>query len=155
MISPNKPSVSIEEELLKHGTYAANTSGVSMLPLFKTHRDAVVLKSVDRELKKYDVVLYTDGAGRYIFHRIIGIRKDCYVIRGDNTFVKEYVGKDRVLAYLVSFNRKGKHRTAEDFGYRFYSRLWNFIYPLRKVYHKIRSFAIRVKRKIFGKRSSQ
>lgn len=155
MINTDKTSVSIEDELSKYGTYAARTYGVSMRPLFRTHRDAVVLKSVDRELKKYDVVLYKDGAERYILHRIIGIRKNDYVIRGDNTFVKEYVEKSRILAYLVSFNRKGKHCTVDDFWYKLYSRFWNFLFPLRKASHKLRNLFIRAKRKIFGKRSSQ
>ena len=155
MINRDQASQSIKDELLKYGTYAANTSGTSMRPLFKTHRDAVVLKSVDRQMKKYDVVLYTDATGRYILHRIIGIKGDSYVIRGDNTFDKEYVKKDEILAYLISFNRNGKHGEITDFSYKAYSRIWNFIYPLRLVWHRLFNLAVRIKRKLFGRRSSK
>lgn len=144
-------SLCIEDELNKHGTYATNTNGVSMLPLFKTHRDVAVLKTPDRELKKYDVVLYTGASHKYILHRVIGVREDEFVIRGDNTFVKEYVKKERILAYLVSFNRKGKHHSTDDLWYKVYSRFWNFIYPVRYVTHFLRRTLGKIKRQIFGK----
>ena len=118
-----------------------------MRPLFKTHRDAVVLKRVEGELKKYDVALYTDKIGRYILHRIIGKKDDCYVIRGDNTFVKEYVPRERVIAYMVSFNRKGRHHSTDERGYKLYSRVWNFIYPVRFVFHIFFSLTAKIKRK--------
>ncbi len=129
-----KDGASIEETLKKEGIIAAVTSGVSMRPLFKTHRDMVVLKSADRHLKKYDVVLYKVN-GKYILHRIIKVipEKALYIIRGDNTYHKEKVPASAVLAYLVSFNRRGKSRKAEDLSYRMYSALWNFIYPIRKI----------------------
>ena len=155
MESAVKVSQRIEDELEKHGTYATNTKGISMRPLFKTHRDAVVLKSVDREIKKYDIVLYTDATDRYILHRVIGIRDDVFIIRGDNTFKKEYVDKRRVIAYVVSFNRKGKHHSAKDFGYKLYCRVWNFIYPVRFVCHKVRTLLGKIKRNLLKRGLSQ
>ncbi len=143
----------VEGELLKYGTYAANTTGVSMRPLFKTHRDVAVLKKTDRTLKKYDIVLYTGASHKYILHRIIGVREECFIIRGDNTFVKEYVSRDRVLAYLVSFNRKGKHHTVDEFGYKFYSRFWNLIYPVRYLAHLMRRALGKIKRTVFRRGS--
>ena len=151
MITDNTPSLMIEDELLKYGTYATNTVGTSMQPLFRTHRDVAVLKKTDRVLKKYDVVLYTGASHKYILHRIIGVREDCYVIRGDNTFVKEYVSRERILAYLVSFNRKGKHHTVDEFGYRLYSRFWNLIYPIRYSANLFRRVLGKIKRTVFKK----
>lgn len=151
MTCENNPSLNIEDELSKYGTYATNTVGVSMQPLFKTHRDVAVLKKPDRPLKKYDVVLYTGASHEYILHRIISIRKDCLVIRGDNNFFKEYVSPDRVLAYLVSFNRKGKHHTVDDFGYKLYSRFWNLIYPIRYLWRNLRRILSKIKRVILGR----
>ena len=71
---------SIEDILEKEGSYAALTDGVSMRPLFKTHRDMVVLTPPDGELKKYDVVLYR-VVDKYILHRIIAVKVDTLVIR--------------------------------------------------------------------------
>ena len=151
MENGNRAARRIEDELSEYGTYATNTNGVSMRPLFRTHRDAVALKKLDREIKKYDILLYTDPLGRYILHRVIGIRGNTLIMRGDNTFKKEYVPHERVLAYMVSFNRKGKHHTVDERGYKLYSRLWNFIYPLRFVMHKIRSLFGKIKRKYSNK----
>ena len=140
----------IEEVIKTRGTYMTNTHGASMQPLFKTNRDAVILSRLDRELKKYDVVLYRDSSESvYVLHRIIKIKGDTLIIRGDNTFKKEYVKADDVIAYMTAFNRKGKRREITDLSYRIYSRFWNFIYPLRFVLRKIRAFLGKIKRKIF------
>lgn len=107
-----------------------------MKPLLKENRDAVMLMRSDREIKKYDVVLYKDSLGRYILHRVIAIKGDVLVIRGDNTYKKELVPKSEILAVMVSYNRKGKSRSIDSFGYKLYSRVWNFLYPLRHIARK-------------------
>lgn len=146
----------IEKILEADGVYASVTEGVSMRPLFKTHRDMIVVKKVDKPLKKYDVALYKVGA-KYILHRVVGIdrERDVYIIRGDNTYANEYIPKACILAVLVSFNRKGKRHDVTELGYRTYSRVWNFIYPIRFVIHKVLSFAKRVVKKILRKKSDE
>ena len=128
----------IEDELQKHGVCAINTTGNSMRPMLSTN-DAVTVKLPDRKLKKYDVVLYKDSKGRYILHRIIGFRGETLIIRGDNTYKKEYVFLDSVLAYMISYVKGGKIYDAKRLGYRVYSRFWNFIYPFRRVMRKVKS----------------
>ena len=144
---------SIESELLKHGCYASNTIGTSMRPLFAHHRDMVVLVPLTAPLKKRDIILYPDGRGNYILHRIIGIREDVYVVRGDNTYAKEYVPKSAVVAVLSEYNRKGKHHRVSDFSHRLYSFVWCAIYPVRHLWRSSLNFARRVYRKIFPKKS--
>ena len=136
---------SVEEILLSEGSYMTLTDGTSMRPLFKTHRDAVVLTPPEGDLRKYDVVLYRVG-DRYVLHRIIKIKGDILVIRGDNTFKKELVPRSSVLARLSSFNRRGKHGSVEDFGYKLYSRLWNFLYPIRYLFYLVRRALGKIKR---------
>ena len=121
------PAASSYEEMLdKFGTIATNTVGKSMFPLFKTHRDVVVIKKIDGPLKKYDVAFYKIGS-KYILHRVIARRGGYYIIRGDNTYRKEYVREDKILGVLVSFNRKGKHHKVTDIGYKLYSRIWHYL----------------------------
>lgn len=153
MMNSEKPLGTVEEEIKEHGAYATNTVGTSMRPLFKTHRDVVLLKAPEREIKKYDVVFYSDEKGRHILHRVIGFRDGCFVIRGDNTFVKEYVPHERIIAYMVGFNRKGKHHSADEFGYKFYSRFWHCIYPIRLVWRKTRALLGKIKRAVFKKKA--
>jgi len=146
MIEPNG-STSFEEQLESFGVIASNTVGTSMRPLFKTHRDAVVIKKVEGKLKKYDVAFYKVGS-RYILHRVIAKRGSFYIIRGDNTYKKEYVPESKVLGVLVSFNRDGKHHEVSELGYKIYSRVWHYLYLPRCLCMKVR----RTLKKLFGKR---
>lgn len=142
----------IERELERHGSYASVTRGPSMRPLFKTSRDMVIIKKPTADFKKYDVVLYTGAGNKYTMHRIIGFKGEYLVIRGDNTYIKEYVSKERVIGILTEFNRKGKHHTVNEFSFKLYSRFWNFIYPLRYVLFKTRNLLGRIYRKIFKRK---
>lgn len=141
----------VESELRESGVYASVTKGSSMRPLFKTNRDVVILKRSDTEPRKYDVVLYKSGEGKYILHRIVKVLSDEFIIRGDNTYIPERVAKDRILATLTEFNRKGKKHKIDEIGYRMYSRFWNFIYPIRFLIFKSFMLAHRIYRKIFKK----
>lgn len=138
----------IRRELSERGAVFTKTHGKSMKPLLREGRDAVLLKRPDREIEKYDVVLYTDPLGRQVLHRVIGKRADAFIIRGDNTYKKEIVPKEAVFAYMESFSRKGKHRSTERLGYKLYSRVWNFIYPIRFLFHKF----ILLTKKIFKRK---
>ncbi len=138
-------STTILEELEKHGYCASTTRGTSMEPLFRTGRDMVIIKRVTGECKKYDVVLYRYPSGKYVLHRIIRVKPNEYIIRGDNTFKLEHIPKERILGVLERFNRKGKSHTVEERSFKIYSRVWNFLYPIRFVV----SFLYRAVRKVF------
>ena len=146
--------LSIESELDTYGFYASNTMGVSMRPLFKTHRDMIIVKKPDGELKKYDVALYRVRE-KYILHRVIAVRENEYIIRGDNTFRKEHIPKDKVIGVLVAFNRKGKRHEVTEPGYKFYSRFWNFIYPLRLFFNFCNRALHKIYRIIFKRNKSK
>ena len=142
----------IEAELEAHGVYASNTRGSSMEPLFRNHRDMVIISKPERAIKKYDVVLYPKGEEDYILHRVIAVRDDCYVIRGDNTFIKERVPKQAIIGVLTEFNRKGKRHSVRDLSYRIYSRVWCWLYPVRAMLRGLRILLGRARRAIFPKK---
>lgn len=144
----------IEDILEKDGVYASVTVGSSMRPLFKTHRDMIVVKKARGTLSKYDVALYR-VSGKYILHRVIGInsKEGIYIIRGDNTYSKEYIPFGKVIAVLTSFNRKGKHFDVTDRRYRVYSVIWCAIYPLRYITHVCFAVPKRILRKFIKKKS--
>ena len=143
--------VTVEEELRKFGSYACITRGASMAPLFKTHRDVVVIEPVKDELRKYDVVLYRTLQDKYVLHRIIKVKGENLIIRGDNNFYVELLKKSDIIGVLTQFNRKGKAYTVKSFGYLFYSRFWYYIYPLRYLKMKTRRLLGTAYRKMFGK----
>ena len=141
----------VESELNSSGIFASVTQGRSMQPLFKTHRDMIVLTVPTRELKKYDVVLYKLSSGKYVLHRIVKVLPTKYLIRGDNTYHLEHIEKDRILAVLTEFIRKGKKYTVDDLSFKIYSRVWNFIYPVRFLYVKSVALLYNVYRALFKK----
>ena len=143
----------VEKELSERGSFASVTKGVSMRPLFRTRRDMIVVSPIEKPLRKYDVVLYRGEGGEYILHRIIKVKDNLCIIRGDNTYSKEYVPRERIIGVLTSYNRKGKSGSPESFSFKLYSRFWNFIYPLRYLCVKSRAFAARLYRKVFPRKN--
>ena len=126
-----------EETLDTYGIYSSLTRGVSMWPLFKTHRDRVYIVKPTDTLRPLDVALYPDGHGSYIMHRVVRVCEEEYLIRGDNTFRLEHVPKTLVIGVLSEFDRKGRHLTVSHPLYRLYSLLWNGIYPIRCAIHGV------------------
>ena len=140
---------SIEEQLLEQGFFVSTTVGSSMRPMLRNRRDRVVVRAIgEKTLKKYDLPLYRLSNGKYVMHRIIGVKDDCYVIRGDNTYQKEIVLPEQILGYVTEFYRGGRRIASDSRAYRVYAVLWNWIYPIRAAWHAFRGFASRVKHKL-------
>ena len=130
---------SIEEEIREKGRLVYSNRGRSMLPLIREGKDVVVLVRPQGKLRKYDVPLYkpTPFTGKYVLHRIIQVRENDYVIRGDNCISKEYGITDAdIVGVLSSVIRSGKEVKTTSFSYKFYSRLWVFLFPLRLCFAK-------------------
>ncbi|MBQ9773209.1 MAG: S26 family signal peptidase [Clostridia bacterium] len=139
----------IEEQLRESGVYVSTTVGFSMKPMLRNRRDRVVLVAAnEKKLRKWDVPIYRRDDGKYILHRIIAVKSDHYVIRGDNTYAKEYVPHDRVLGYMSEFYRGKRHVSADSRAYRFYAAFWQKIYFLRLPFHKARMLASKIKHKL-------
>ena len=143
----------IEQQLCDEGVYVSTTVGYSMWPMLRNRRDRIiVIAKGDQRLKKWDLPLYRYPDGRYVLHRIIGVKDGYYLIRGDNTFVKEKIPEEWILGYVSEFYRGEKHIHATQKSYRFYAALWQRIYFLRMPLHKARCLAGRVKRKLLPKK---
>ena len=92
MTENGSSTANIERQLAEQGFYVSTTVGCSMRPMLRNRRDRVIVLPVGEErLKKYDLPLYRRPDGKYILHRIIGVRDGEYIIRGDNTYVREHV----------------------------------------------------------------
>ena len=92
------------------------TSGISMRPMLREHRDVVVIERVNRPLKVNDVPLYRrEGCSHFVLHRIVKIKKDgSFVIRGDNLLTNEYTVKSEdIIGVLKAFYREGKYYDCE------------------------------------------
>ena len=127
-----------EEILSRDGRLIYKTRGVSMQPMLYQNRDLVIIETFEGRLKPYDVALYRRGK-QYVLHRVLSLGDGVYYIRGDNTYTIETVPEGNVLGVLTGFVRKGKQHQVTELGYRFYSRFWHFIYPLRLFRLRMRS----------------
>lgn len=135
---PSMNNSSYEEQLEKYGQFVYTNVGDSMMPLLRQHRDLIVIdKRPQGRCKKYDVVLYRRPTGEYVLHRILKVRRDDYIICGDNRYVREFgVPDDWIIGILTAVVRDGKELSVTDWNYRLYVHLWcDFFY--------IRAFLVR------------
>ena len=128
------------------------TSGASMRPLLRTHKDIVVISKVTQPLRVGDVPLYKKkGVNKLILHRIIGMKNDgTYIIRGDNTYHKEYVPHSDVVGVMTALYRGGKYIDCNNSKkYKIYVWFNKVLYPVRWLWKtKIRATLGKIKRKI-------
>lgn len=130
-----------EQTLRTQGVLFYRIEGVSMQPMLRQKRDAVVIRPPQGRLNKLDIALYRRDCGKYVLHRIVRVLNDGYVIRGDNCFSDETdITDQEIIGVLTGFVRKGKEFKATDRLYRLYARLWVASYPVRRLLHVCRGF---------------
>jgi hypothetical protein len=133
---------SFEEQLEKNGKLIYTNVGDSMFPLIRQGRDLVVIGKPEGRLRKYDVPLYRRDSGQYVLHRIIKVRKNDYVICGDNRWKPEYgITDHHIIGVLTAVIRDGKTVPMTNRFYRLYVHLWCDLFP-------VRSFIIRCRSKL-------
>lgn len=141
----------IESMLATDGIYVSSTRGTSMLPMIKTGRDVVVVTPKKERLKRFDVALYRRGEA-YVLHRVIEVLDDCYLIRGDNTYVDEFVPEKDVIGIMTEYYRGRKNILAIDEKYLKYVEKRVKSYPQRKKRH---DFKVKIKsgiKKLLGRK---
>ncbi len=134
------------EKLLKEQGFSVSTTvGLSMYPMLRNRRDTIIIRPVDRPLRKYDIPLYKRD-GKYILHRIIRVKENEYIIRGDNCIEKEHVTENMIIGVLSEFYRGEKKINMKGIGYQCYVRIWCFTFPVRFFYKKMRCLAGKILR---------
>ena len=115
-------SIAYEELLRRDGRVITHVVGNSMRPLLYDRESIVVVEDVQRvPPRRGDVVLYKMG-GTYILHRVLRVKPEEYLIRGDNTWTLEHVPKAALLATMTGFCRHPEDRLVprENAVYRLY-----------------------------------
>ena len=80
-----------EKEIERTGKLIYTNLGDSMMPIIRQNRDLLIIEKVNGRLKKYDVPLYKRDSGQYVLHRILKVRKNDYVMCGDNRWQKDNI----------------------------------------------------------------
>ncbi len=113
--------LSMEEFLQANGYIVRPIVGHSMLPMLVEGKDTVHLVPVTRELIPGDVPMYRRPKGAYVLHRIHKVKKNYYIIRGDNCAFFEKVPKSWVIAVMDGYSKDGKYIPIDDKEYRAYT----------------------------------
>ena len=97
-----------EDVLRDRGSLVYPVRGDSMLPLLRQDRDLAVIRRPDREPRRLDAVLYRRASGQVVLHRIVGVRRDGFVLCGDNRWRREYgVQRLQIMGILTAVVRDG------------------------------------------------
>ncbi len=130
-----------EEELEKNGRLIYTNVGDSMMPLIREKRDLLIIEKPDGRLKKYDIPLYKRDSGQYVLHRILKVRKNDYVICGDNRWQKEYGITDRhIIGVLTGIVRDNETVSMTDKKYLRYVHLWCDFFIIRALILRIKYY---------------
>ena len=97
----------LEQMLREDGLCVVTVSGSSMQPMLYAG-DRVLLTVPERPPEKGTVALYRGGES-YVLHRIIGKKKNEYILCGDHRGEWEYVPENGILAVLEGFWREGSY----------------------------------------------
>ena len=127
-----------EEVLAEKGTLIYTNVGDSMYPLIKP-RDLLVIKRPELPLKRLDIPLYKRDSGQYVLHRILKVRKDDYLICGDNRVVTESGITDRhIIGVLTDIIRSGETISVYSTKNRIYAHFCCDFMPLKRVIFRIK-----------------
>lgn len=145
----------IKELLDAEGFYVGPPVGVSMWPMLRNRRDAILVVPASECLKRYDVALYRRGQ-MMVLHRVLGLYENGYVICGDNCIALERVPFDQVFGVLKGFYRDDRYvDCGMSRSYRAYSRLWVALGPVRRASRRAWGLVKRVgKRILLGRRGA-
>lgn len=144
----------ISAKLEQDGTVKIPARGNSMVPLFRHGRDQVCLHRLQgEEPGQYDMILYRRPNGQYVLHRIVGVREDGYVLRGDGQLWDEYpVRREWVIARVEGFRRGPRSYTCANLWYRMYAVIWVNTVWVRRGLAKVRRGLGRLKNLVLGLR---
>lgn len=104
----------VEKALASQGFIIAPVKGDSMLPMLDENKDSVKIVPAKGVLKKYDLPLYRRPDGQLVLHRIIEVKKNHYIICGDNRKNLEKVPFRWIIGVTEGFFKDGSYVPATD-----------------------------------------
>lgn len=134
----------IEEYIRSHGQAVITPKGVSMWPMLRGGRDAVLLVKPEGRLKRYELPVYRRDNGQLIMHRVLEVYSDSYVMCGDHQVNPEYgIRDEQIIAVMRGFYRGKKYISSDDKCYVRYCKFWCKSLSRRRILMKIPDFVNR------------
>lgn len=125
----------ISESLKQGQSVSFMVKGSSMKPFFQDGLTEVFLKEKD-DYHKGDVCLfkYKDN---YILHRLIKIKADQYIFRGDHLYSYENINKNQILGFVYKFNQNDKVVNSSSFFYKLKVKIYLFYKSIKMVLRQL------------------
>ncbi len=141
---------SFEQVIAERGELIYTNVGDSMYPLIKP-RDLLVIKKPELPLKRLDIPLYKRDNGQYVLHRIIKVRKEDYLICGDNrVYAESGITDKHIIGVLTDIIRNEKTISVYTPSKRIYAHLYSDFMPIKRLLfrcaHVFKRLAVKRKR---------
>ena len=139
--------------LEKGDPVAAFPRGGSMRPLIWQGKTSVGIIPLNGEPKINDIVVFSRaGDNQDIMHRLIAIKGDKYITRGDNCLGVEVNTRSQIYGVVTQLTTRGKTIKVTDAGYLRYVKIWNAIWPIRKRIFQLRAMLFKIKQHLIGRK---
>lgn len=142
--------------LEQKGFALSKTSGNSMRPLIWGGDHCVVVAPLAGEPVVGDLLMFVqlkEGRERTIVHRLVEVTTrdghPLYITRGDNCIKEEAVTPGQVIGRVIEVHRVSPFRpwhiipsrriTTTSTLYRAYTHAWMALWPLRRIFYKVRA----------------
>lgn len=137
----------MEEQLNSGKAVSFRPGGISMLPLIRPGADLVVIKKAPDKLKKFDLPLYRRMDGTFVLHRVVGVKKGTYTMRGDNQNVLERdIKSEQILALSVGMYKNGEYISFSGVKYWIYCRMRHIRQGLSRIIRVLNFFSKKLKK---------
>lgn len=114
--------------------------GDSMQPWIRRQRDLVTIVPLQRPVRRGDIVLFADDAGRYVVHRVWK-QKDGFVITlGDHCTKPDHpLRPEQIWGLVTKVTRGGWTIPVDNAPARNFGRFWMALLPVRVGYYTIKN----------------
>ncbi len=141
----------IEEILENGGSVSFMPNGQSMMPLIREGQDSVIISPLLRKPQKYDAILYKRTNGQFVLHRIVKVKKNSYVLCGDNQFQYEYnVTDSMIIGLMTALKRDGQTVTPDNKEYAAYLKRLYARRVVKRIRYYTRRALSKIKRTVLG-----
>lgn len=111
----------MQEILQAGGTVKLKPRGISMLPFIRPDMDEIILRYPSQRLRKGDIFLYRRSCGKLVLHRLIRMKGQKLVFRGDNQIHSECdITKEQLIGVISTVRRGEKEIAADSVAFWFY-----------------------------------